>query len=354
MNISVALCALACGIACSVVLLHILVLSRHHEAAGPSLWQRREAKVYRLPTRRRAAHLRHCARETVYPRTEFAVMSMLSHSFHLYGVSAMKLATTVRRFTNADLIMLLVETKERNAKETAITRRQKAQLERSGWKTCTVPAIGGPPQTRERNRFLDALLYTKFTAWKFTEYEGVLFLDSDTLVVGDITPAFLDIAPLMRRTNKSLAAARDRPADATCRLGGAWNFFNAGVLLLIPDTQTFRALEHSIHHVAHDARYAEQDLLNVLYGPGNHEWLELPFVYNAIVVSKYCEPELWRENRDHIKIVHYTTTKGWTYSQHWDKLEDPFMCWWWDVQDLCMYWESVATAPLLGQGHSTT
>jgi len=166
--------------------------------------------------------------------------------------------------------------------------------------------------------------------------------------VGDITPAFLDIIPQMQIQNKTVAAARDRPVEITCRFFTANNFFNAGVLLLIPDIGTFRMLKESINSVAHDVTFAEQDLLNTIYrdmNPLNHEFYELPYSYNAVTTSKYCEPTLWYEFEDHIKIIHFNTAKGWTYTKHWNSISDPFVCWYWDVQDLCRYWDSISTPP---------
>lgn len=82
-----------------------------------------------------------------------------------------------------------------------------------GWKVCIVPCIEGPSNQSTQNRFLEAKLYTKIYAWKFIEYQGVLFLDSDTLVVGDFYDLFTVHMNNMIQSNHSFGAARDRPAD---------------------------------------------------------------------------------------------------------------------------------------------
>jgi hypothetical protein len=90
---------------------------------------------------------------------------------------------------------------------------------------------------------------------------------------------------------------------------------------------------------------AEQDLLNKIYHDediASDEFFELPFSYNAIVVSKVCEPNIWLKFENEIKLIHFTTAKGWMYSKHWDTFVDPFQCWWWDVQDLCLLWDMIS------------
>ena len=269
----------------------------------------------------------------VYSGSRFAVASLMSGDFGLYGVSAMKLGKSIRKFTNVDMIMMILDSRPIHADE-------HRSLMKAGWKTCIVPLIEGPLHVEKNNRFLEAKLYSKFNAWKLIEYEAVLFLDSDTLVVGNVASAFTEVIPNMQSTHKTLGAARDRPANTTCRFGTAYNYFNAGVLLLVPNIQTFHHLHDSISTVKHNTDWAEQDLLNQLYS-NSDLFYELPFEYNAIVTAKVCEPSVWNSNRGNIKIVHFTTAKGWMYSQSWKSVDEPFQCWWWEVQDLCLLWEKM-------------
>jgi len=265
-------------------------------------------------------------------QTPYAIVSMISKKNKLqriYSASAVKLAKTIRKFTNVDLVMLAIE---------PLHPDDSSALEKAEWKICAMQGIQGPPNPKRSNRFLEANLYSKFNAWRLTEYEAILLLDSDTLAVGDLSTAFTHTLPAMLAQNKSFAAARDRPVNITCRFGTAWNVFNAGVILLLPSLDDFDILNKSIAEVPHDTDMAEQDLLNKMYASS---FFELPFHYNAIVTSKVCEPDTWHRERENIKIVHFTTAKGWMYSYHWQSIEDPFQCWWWDVQDLCLLWESI-------------
>mmetsp|Transcript_64390 Transcript_64390/g.172321 ORF Transcript_64390/g.172321 Transcript_64390/m.172321 type:complete len:108 (+) Transcript_64390:1-324(+) len=74
------------------VLLHILVLSRMFVDAEP--WNKRVSVV--VPHARSARKLSAC-RGGVMAHTDYAIVSMFSGSFSLYGLSAMKLAETIRR-----------------------------------------------------------------------------------------------------------------------------------------------------------------------------------------------------------------------------------------------------------------
>lgn len=89
-----------------------------------------------------------------------------------------------------------------------------------------MPCIEGLPSLTNQNRFSEASLYTTFNAWASVEYGAVLFLDSDTLVVGEFTTVSTYIVPRMKPQNRSFPAAQ---ADIECRSGTEWTYFNAGV-----------------------------------------------------------------------------------------------------------------------------
>jgi hypothetical protein len=68
---------------------------------------------------------------------------------------------------------------------------------------------------------------------------------------------------------------------------------------------------------------------------------ELPIVYNTIVVEPLCEEDVWYEVEEKVRILHYTVAKPWTYTMKWSKLEDPFVCWFWWVEEYCMLWDMI-------------
>jgi len=320
-----------------VLVVHILVLSRFF--INTKYWTSKHKEIVHNEQRKiflSKPPLSLCRKNQgeVRASTDYAVVSLYSGNFALYGSSAIKLAKSITQFTSLDKILMVLSS-------VYMLPHEYMSFEKAGWIICRVEDISNPPVVKKNNRFLEAKLYSKFNAWRLVEYKAVLLMDSDTLAVGNPAVAFQQELPLMIKTNKTLGAARDLPYSP-CRFGFAPQYFNAGVLLLIPNLHTFQFLNSSISTVPHDTDWAEQSLLNVLYHDNTKEtnllFHELPFEYNANVIAKVCEPTLWRSTD--IKIVHYTTAKGWMYSKHWESLKDPFECWWWDVQDLCLLWET--------------
>jgi glycogenin glucosyltransferase len=230
-----------------------------------------------------------------------------------------------------DLIMMMVDGSEVAAQNTAIS-----ELTAAGWNIiCTVPAIEHPNLSVPRGRFHEAKLYSKLNAWALTEYEAILFVDSDTLIIRSPAPLFTFHLPAMKRSNATFAAVRDRPARLS-------HGFNAGVFLLILDKNrgdtAFLEIRDKITSVAHDETQAEQGLLNAIY---DQTFFELPFIYNANLVSKLEEPGLWNENEHAISILHYTISKPWSSFAHWDykDIRQSFDCWKHDTGELCKLWE---------------
>ena len=278
----------------------------------------------------------HIKKLSLYPEvstsTEFAFVAMLSCNFYLYGLGAAKLGHTLRSYSNIDLIILELYTRP-------IPGDIRILLYQSGWKICKVPIINGPNNVAvETNRFLLASVYSKFHAWQLIEYTAVVLMDLDTLAVNDPSDLFTTQLPLMIHANKSVGAVRDHPM-IRCYGTTAWNIFNAGMLLIKPNINTYNSLVDSIDKLPHNsASDAEQALINVLLKDSIYE---LPFVYNVLTISKICEPELWMEHEKNFRIVHFTTTKPWGYSMQWTNPEDPFACWFWNVEEYCLLWDII-------------
>ena len=264
--------------------------------------------------------------------TAFAFVAMLSNHFHEYGMGAAKLGHTLRRHSNLDLVMFELRT-------SPIPPATRELLNRSGWRICLVPPLNGPADVPQNtNRFLEAMVYSKLQAWRLIEYKAIALIDIDTLAVKDPSDIFTVQLPLMLTANKTLGAVRDHPS-VSCYGSGAWNAFNAGLLLIVPSTRTFTRLINSIDRFPHNSALdAEQALINGVF---KHTLFELPVVYNALTLIKSCEPALWLEHQQDFKIMHCTVTKPWTYSMRWTTVIDPFVCWFWRVEEYCMLWDMI-------------
>ena len=268
-------------------------------------------------------------------RTRFAIVSLLTvDAASLYTQSAVKLARSVRRWLNldqVDLVMMVTDGFGFSAQRFDVLNYEMAELVRAGWSVlCHVPAIEHPSPT-PGSRFHSAKLYSKLNVWGLTEYDALLYMDLDTLIIREPTRLFFVHYNAMLRAGLELGAVRDRPA------GNAQNF-NAGVLLVIPRRPMHQMIA-SINTTVHEKSWAEQGLLNVLF---QDVFYELPYIYNANLVSKADEPELWRKYRHKISIVHYTVSKGWESLRHVWQIPYPersLACWWWGTDDFCLLWD---------------
>ena len=84
--------------------------------------------------------------------------------------------------------------------------------------------------------------------------------------------------------------------------------FNAGMLLVKPSVTEFQRLVRNMNLNHYNKGWCEQGLLNAEY---NSSYYALPFKYNANVVSKYCEPDLWSRHKANIVFYHFTIAKPW-------------------------------------------
>lgn len=281
-----------------------------------------------FPTRERPIS----ACSSVTATTEFAYVAMLSTHLKEYGLSAIKLGHTLRRHSNLDLLLLELYGKP-------IPARTLESLVSAGWKVCNVQPINGPHNVpKNANRFLQASVYSKFHAWNLIEYKAVALIDTDILALRDPSELFTTILPRMTAENKSLGAVREHPLKP-CYGQGAWNTFNAGVLLIVPDNGKFVRLVNSINLFPHNSAFdAEQALVNNIF---KNRIFELPVTYNALTLIKACEPDVWYTHHHNFKLVHFTVTKPWTYAMKWSTLQDPFVCWFWQVEEYCMLWDII-------------
>ena len=282
----------------------------------------------------------------LHATTRFAVVSMLtSDSSRFYTLSAIKLAKSLRWWfppEKMDLLMMVTDGFGITTNIDSDIFFSFMELEKAGWNIiCKVPVIEHPNVVNS-NRFHDIKVYSKLNAWALTEYDAILYLDSDTLVIRNPESLFTDHLPAMKHDGMMLGAAIDRP------LYWSQGRFNAGVLLLAPtltnQSLTFTEIVESIVSVPHDVNWAEQGLLNVLY---KDKFYVLPFIYNGNLVSKLTETGLWSQYGDAISVVHYTVAKGWMSFSHLSLFSSDhdlwkyLSCWLHNVEEFCQLWDGI-------------
>jgi alpha-N-acetylglucosamine transferase len=222
--------------------------------------------------------------DTKNMRFAVAVLYTMEDAFGSLSQGACKIARQVRRMTNVDLVML--------------TLRYSKNMAKCGWKQIVVPVIESPEPIV--NMYGQAKLYTKLHLWNLTQYERVLYLDLDTLPVAQFAQLF------------------EQKLDPSCDAGAMvldiiavkmhdTQYFNAGVILVLPSKRLWHDLMGNVTLVSHDHSLAEQNYVNV-YLKGRI--CPLPRKYNSMVFDRtQFEPKM--------VIIHYTGVKVYHRFRAW-------------------------------------
>ena len=262
---------------------------------------------------------------SVYGFTNFAFVSMITSSgrgameeLPLYVMGAAKLGVSIKRWSNIDTVMMVVGGR---------VLPQQNLLVSAGWIICYLDAIENP-SSDVSNRFLSAKMYSKLHVWSLVEYEAVVMMDADTLVIRDPTPIFTHVYPSMKTSGALIAADTNTRTAHKNMFGQCFDdqsTFNAGVFVLIPNATLFESLKEGIHILPHIYEWAEQSLLNVYFKDSVYA---MPFAYNANLAAILCEPDLWGREYSQLTILHYTVIKPWGYTMNPSTLPENRPIWW--------------------------
>ncbi|KAJ3375872.1 hypothetical protein GGF31_003077 [Allomyces arbusculus] len=130
--------------------------------------------------------------------------------------------------------------------------------------------------------------FTKLRAWTLTQFEKLVFLDADTLVV------------------QNLDDLMDRPELSAAPDAGWPDMFNSGVFTLVPSIDTYRALRaHLREHGSIDG--GDQGLLNAFFGEA---WRvdparRLPFTDNMTPTANYMYLPALRAFASSVRVLHF-------------------------------------------------
>ena len=167
----------------------------------------------------------------------------------------------------------------------------------SGFVARPIERIAPPDNGRGMNpHFADQ--YTKLSLWTLdTSPEPItslVYLDSDTLVLRNFDELF-DLP-------YTFAAAPDVYLDSR----GFITSFNAGVMLLKPDSRLYRQMRASIPAARYPREMAEQAFLNQFFAA---DVLRLPYAYNGNIALKKRSHGVWDGIKDEMRVIHYTIVK---------------------------------------------
>lgn len=221
-----------------------------------------------------------------------------------FAAGALTMAHSLRQLGSALPLVLL-------APEGApLSPAVQGALGQAGWRLRRFPAIAAPPGTRPkyiRN-------FNKLALWRLTEFDMVLYLDADGLVVRPVEPCFEAFEHARRACASAHAPAQRANSSAPRSCGAAlaaapdlfWPGqaprFNAGALVLKPNSSMFLDLVAKVETAQYDRLYAEQGLLNKVF---NHSWGALPGECNLLVSRSHRDNATWARQLPIVRFLHF-------------------------------------------------
>jgi lipopolysaccharide biosynthesis glycosyltransferase len=241
-----------------------------------------------------ATHL--CLNHDFYTCHNTSVWTMAT-SGEAYLLGAVVLGASVRKHTvkSAPVDMVIMELVSKPLGEAAWKR-----LNHVGWKRCQVQPIE-PLHNPGMERFADQ--FSKLRLWGMTTYERIIYMDSDTLVVGSIDP----LSRLRLEDGKQIGATEDFYKQ---RFTGT---FNMGVFVIHPQLSEYNRLIdlQSSDAVVYKHSQCEQGFLVEVY---KRKWQDIGFHNNANLVVYGRKREHWDKYAKQLAILHYTIEKPWACS----------------------------------------
>ncbi|XP_015884307.1 UDP-glucuronate:xylan alpha-glucuronosyltransferase 2 isoform X2 [Ziziphus jujuba] len=236
------------------------------------------------------------------------------HSSEAYVCGAITLAQSLRQTgTKRDLILLL---------DKSISATKRDALAAAGWQLRFIKRIRNP--RAEKNSY-NEYNYSKFRLWQLTDYDKVVFIDADIVVLRNLDLLFH--FPQMTAT------------------GNDFSLFNSGIMVIEPSKCTFRIfMNHRKDVVSYNG--GDQGFLNEMFV----WWHRLPRRVNFLKnfwsnssVEASVKNELFGADPPKVYAIHYLGWKPWLcyrdYDCNWDIVEshvyasDVAHHRWWKVHD---------------------
>ncbi|KAB8219222.1 nucleotide-diphospho-sugar transferase [Aspergillus novoparasiticus] len=222
-------------------------------------------------------------------------------------------------------------------------------FEAAGIPTIVVENIEPAP----RDGIINKGTWEKLAPWRFTDYERVVLLDSDQVILKniddmmdmDLPEGFIAASHACTCNPRKLAhyskdwipencgftaadKATGRPNPITERSPQNHHLLNSGTVILRPSLKEYDALINAMntHPDVPNMLFFDQDLLAIVY---RNKWMPLPYTYNALKTLRLCHSDLWRD--EDVKILHYILNKPWQSRTYADDLVDSTHKVWWDA-----------------------
>ncbi|OWM88994.1 hypothetical protein CDL15_Pgr024012 [Punica granatum] len=212
------------------------------------------------------------------------------HSAQAYVCGAIVAAQSIRATgSNRDLVALVDET---------ISDDDRVGLEAAGWKIYTIQRIRNP---RAQEGSYNEWNYSKFRLWQLTDYDKIVFIDADLLVLRNIDFLFGMLEISARGNNATL--------------------FNSGVMVIEPCNCTFDLLMDHIDEIV-SYNGGDQGYLNEMFT----WWHRMPRRMNFLKhfwegdseESKRRKTDLFGADPPALYVIHYLGHKPWLCFRDYD------------------------------------
>eukprot|EP01083_Nonionella_stella_P289637 985668_1 len=218
----------------------------------------------------------------VYVYNPITIITLVNSSPN-YIEGAVKLAKTIHRHTTINVDLIAFEVRQNR-----IPNQYRSDITHAGWQICTVERLAARGEPRE-SRFMDT--YTKLRIFNLIHYKTAIFLDSDTIVVGN-----LDQLLMFELPEPYLIAAVRAPEW--------WYGFNTGVFLIHPKTDEFTKISDKLENLEGHQELSDQTLLNQVYTRDNGKWFYLQAGYNMLT-KQYMADHDWENWLPNMYVVHF-------------------------------------------------
>ncbi|KAA8547013.1 hypothetical protein F0562_003442 [Nyssa sinensis] len=231
------------------------------------------------------------AKERIYSgNVHREAYATILHSAHVYVCGAIAAAQSIRMAgSTRDLVILVDET---------ISEYHRSGLAAAGWKIRTIQRIRNPKAEKDAYNEWN---YSKFRLWQLTDYDKIIFIDADLLILRNID--FLFGMPEIAAT------------------GNNGTLFNSGVMVIEPSNCTFQLLMDHINEIE-SYNGGDQGYLNEIFT----WWHRIPKHINFLKhfwigdeeEIKLKKTRLFGAEPPILYVLHYLGVKPWLCYQDYD------------------------------------
>ncbi|KAL5555641.1 hypothetical protein UlMin_037877 [Ulmus minor] len=212
------------------------------------------------------------------------------HSAHVYVCGAIAAAQSIRMSgSTRDLVILVDDT---------ISGYHRSGLEAAGWKIKTIQRIRNPKAEKDAYNEWN---YSKFRLWQLTDYDKIIFIDADLLILRNID--FLFGMPEISAT------------------GNNGTLFNSGVMVIEPSNCTFRLLMDHINEIE-SYNGGDQGYLNEIFTWWHRIPKHMNFLKNFWIGDdeevKQKKTRLFGAEPPILYVLHYLGLKPWLCFRDYD------------------------------------